>query len=90
MAKGKARVGLLVRESLGGNKSSNRSADLQQLSERYETFSKRIKSFIQALQHQKAAMQQMDKARGMVRTDAYGDVRQNRPEFEFFDGASTR
>lgn len=64
---GKTRVGVLFRESVGG-KSSNKSADLVALMERYHGWCKKIKSLIEALAKHHQSMAQMEQSRVAVRT----------------------
>jgi hypothetical protein len=55
MVKSKSRVGVVIRESLGGNKSSSKSADLQKLYQAYTVWCKQIATLLQALKaHQQA------------------------------------
>lgn len=59
----KKRVGVLIRESIGGNKSSNKSSDLAALTQRYVEFTKRIRAMVDALKAQHACMIQMEESR---------------------------
>ena len=63
---GKTRVGVLVRESLGGKKTGSQSADLSNLTEKYFVFCKKIKGLIASLQHHHNTMMAMDKTRTAV------------------------
>ena len=63
----KKRVGVLLRESMGGNKSSNKSSDLAALTQRYVEFTKRIRAMVDALKAQHACMIQMEESRLKVR-----------------------
>jgi len=47
---GKTRVGVLLRENLGGSKSANRSADLISLSQKYAAWTKKLRALIVALE----------------------------------------
>ena len=64
----KKRVGVLLRESMGGNKSTNKSSDLTALTQRYYDFTKRIRGMVDALKAQHACMIQMEESRLKVRT----------------------
>ena len=64
---GKTRVGVLLRESMGGNKSTNKSSDLVALTQRYHAFSKKIRSLVEALKAQHATMLKMEESRQQVR-----------------------
>lgn len=68
---GKTRVGVLLRESMGGNKSTNKSSDLTALTQRYHTFMKRLGGLIQALKSQHQCMVQMDQTRQAVSSKKY-------------------
>jgi hypothetical protein len=59
----KKRVGVLLRESIGGNKSTNKSSDLTALTQRYVAFTKRIRAMVDALRAQHACMIQMEESR---------------------------
>jgi hypothetical protein len=63
----KKRVGVLLRESIGGAKSSNKSSDLAALTQRYVEFTKRIRAMVDALKAQHACMIQMEESRLKVR-----------------------
>lgn len=63
----KKRVGVLLRESIGGNKSTNKSTDLAALTQRYVEFTKRIRAMVDALKAQHACMIQMEESRLKVR-----------------------
>lgn len=63
---GKTRVGVLFRESMGGNKSSNKSADLASLTSKYNGFCKKIRSLIQSLKAHHDAMVKMEESRSNV------------------------
>mmetsp|Transcript_16975 Transcript_16975/g.37084 ORF Transcript_16975/g.37084 Transcript_16975/m.37084 type:complete len:591 (-) Transcript_16975:106-1878(-) len=60
---GKARVGVRVREAVGGNKTSNRSSDLTELIARYKTFCGKLRSTVVALNEHHAAMQRIEQTR---------------------------
>jgi len=60
---GKTRVGVLFRESMGGNKSSNKSADLASLTSKYNGFCKKIRSLIESLKSHHNAMVKMEESR---------------------------
>lgn len=64
---GKTRVGVILKDKLGGNKSSNKSADLQALLGKYDEFCKRIVTLIAALNKHKESMVTMDETRLEVR-----------------------
>jgi hypothetical protein len=64
---GKTRIGVVLRESVGGGKSSNQSADLVALSERYNAFVKKLHALIVSLHQHHAVMIQIDKTRTAVR-----------------------
>jgi uncharacterized protein YlxW (UPF0749 family) len=59
----KKRVGVLLRESIGGNKSTNKSSDLVALTQRYVEFTKKIRAVVDALKAQHACMIQMEESR---------------------------
>jgi hypothetical protein len=65
--KTKTRMGVVLRESLGGNKSSSKSADLLALTERYTAWTKKIASLIESIQQHHAAMMQLEATRVAVR-----------------------
>jgi hypothetical protein len=67
----KKRVGVLIRESIGGNKSSNKSTDLAALTQRYVEFTKRIRAMVDALKAQHACMIQMEESRLKVRPSRF-------------------
>ena len=46
---GKNRIGVVIRESVGGNKSSSRSADLHKLYQNYQVWCKQIAQLLGAL-----------------------------------------
>ena len=54
---GKTRVGVRLKEAVGGKKSHNRSEDLVQLTEKYNVFCKRLKALIASLKLQWVASQ---------------------------------
>lgn len=62
---GKLRVGTVVRDAMG-SKSSNRSADLDQLAKQYSVWCKNIKVLVQSLGKQYKAMLYIDQTRGEV------------------------
>lgn len=62
----KKRVGVLLRESIGGNKSTNKSQDLATLTQRYVEFTKKIRAIVDALKAQHASMIQMEASRLQV------------------------
>jgi hypothetical protein len=64
---GKTRIGVVLRETVGGAKSNNQSADLVALEERYNVFVKKLHYLINALQQHHAVMMQIDKTRTQVR-----------------------
>lgn len=63
---GKSRIGVVVRESLGGNKSSSRSADLQKLYQNYQVWCKQIAALIQALKSHQQSLLYIEKTRTAV------------------------
>lgn len=63
----KTRMGVVLRESLGGNKSSSKSADLLALTERYTAWTKKMASMIESIQQHHAAMMQLEATRVAVR-----------------------
>ena len=65
----KARVGIKLKEAVGGKKSLNKSADLEQNKERFNTFSKKLKQLITTLKAHYASMAQLAKTRLEVRRD---------------------
>ena len=67
-SKTKARMGVVLRESLGGNKSSSKSADLVNLTERYNAWTKKIHGLIDSLKQHHSAMLQLEESRMSVRT----------------------
>jgi hypothetical protein len=64
---GKTRIGVVLRESVGGAKSNNQSADLMALTDRYHVFVKKLHILIHSLQQHHAVMMQIDKTRTQVR-----------------------
>lgn len=63
---GKTRVGVLVRESLGGNKSTSRSADLVQLTQKYHAWAQKVRALVTVLEKHQAMMLHMDASRAAV------------------------
>jgi hypothetical protein len=63
----KKRVGVLLRESIGGKQSSNKSSDLAALTQRYVAFTKKMRAMVEALKAQHACMIQMEESRLKVR-----------------------
>jgi len=63
---GKTRIGVVVRESLGGNKSSNRSVDLLNLSQKYRDWCKKMRGLVGALQAHHDTMLKMHASRAAV------------------------
>jgi len=63
---GKTRVGVLLRESVGGNKSSNKSQDLASLVAKYHEFCKKIRALIDSLKAHHGAMQKIEQSRSLV------------------------
>ncbi len=63
----KSRVGLRLKEAIGGSKSLNRSADLVALTERYQAFVKKVQSLIIALKNQHGSLVRLQKTRTEVR-----------------------
>ena len=59
----KARVGVRLKEAVGGKKSHNRNQDLVQLTERYNGFCKRLRALIQSLKGHYGSMHQLAKTR---------------------------
>jgi hypothetical protein len=75
----KTRVGVLLRESIGGNKSTNKSADLTALTQKYQEFVKRLNRLIQALKTQHECMVHMEASRQAVCSDCHtGTVKRHR------------
>jgi hypothetical protein len=72
---GKARVGIKLKEAVGGKKSLNKSADLEQNKERFNTFTKKLKGLIISLKAHYASMAQLSKTRLEVRSLGTVDVR---------------
>lgn len=66
----KTRVGVLLRESVGGGKSSNRSADLVSLSEKYQVWCKKVRSLILSLERHQVLMGRMQESRAAVSRDS--------------------
>ena len=64
----KARVGLKLKEAVGGKKVRNQSEHLAQLTERFHVFSKRLRQLILSLKGHYASMHQLAKTRMEVRT----------------------
>lgn len=65
----KTRVGVLLRETVGGkNKSNNRSIDLENLQKnQWPAFKKRIQTLIQAIQQHHGNLKRLEESRQMVR-----------------------
>ena len=63
---GKTRVGVLLRESMGGNKSSNKSADLAALTTKYQGFCKKVRALILSLKAHHDAMVKLEESRTNV------------------------
>jgi hypothetical protein len=63
----KARVGIKLKEAVGGKKSLNKSADLEQNKERFSAFSKKLRALIIGLKAHYASMAQLAKTRLEVR-----------------------
>ena len=59
----KPRVGVLLRETVAGSKSSNQSADLDSLKQKYGVFCKKVRHLIGALDRHQKAMTEMEKSR---------------------------
>jgi hypothetical protein len=66
---GKSRVGVRIRESMGGNKSTNKSSDLTALTQRYFAFTKQIRSLIEALKSHHGNMMKIEASRTRVRAN---------------------
>jgi hypothetical protein len=64
---GKARVGIKLKGAVGGKKSLNKSADLEQNKERFNAFSKKLKGLIISLKAHDASMAQLARTRLEVR-----------------------
>jgi hypothetical protein len=62
----KPRVGVLLRETVAGSKSSNQSADLESLKQKYLVFCKKIRHLIGALERHHKAMTEMEQSRSGV------------------------
>jgi hypothetical protein len=63
---GKTRVGVLFRESMGGNKSTNKSADLATLTQKYYDFCKQMRGLVTTLKKHHEAMQIIQQSRSDV------------------------
>lgn len=63
MVKTKTRVGLIVKESIGVKKSTNKSADLQSLIDRFYIFKKKLSAFMNALKQHHLQMVQFANSR---------------------------
>ena len=63
---GKTRVGVILRESVGSKSSSNQSADLKALHDKYQAFIKNLRGLSGALQQHLGSLQQMEKTRTAV------------------------
>ena len=59
----KSRIGVVVRESLGGNKSTSRSADLHKLYQNYQVWCKQIAALLEALKGHQQALLHIEKTR---------------------------
>ena len=62
----KPRVGVLLRETVAGSKSSNQSADLENLRAKYGAFCQRLRRAIVALERHHRAMAELEASRGGV------------------------
>ena len=62
----KTRVGVLFRESVGGNKSTNKSQDLASLTSKYHEFCKKIRALIDSLKAHHAIMIKIEQTRSSV------------------------
>lgn len=60
---GKNRIGVVIRESVGGNKSSSRSADLHKLYQGYQLWCKHIGQLLAALKGHQQALLHIEKTR---------------------------
>ena len=67
-ASGKTRMGVVLRESLGGNKSSSKSADLLALTDLYTVWTKKMACLIDSIKQHHAAMMQLETTRVSVRS----------------------
>ena len=56
-------MGVVVRETLGGNKSSSRSSDLQKLYQNYQVWCKQIAALVQALTAHQQSLLHIEKTR---------------------------
>ena len=65
-AMAKTRVGVLLRESVGGNKSTNKSQDLASLTSKYHEFCKKIRSLIESLKAHHDTMRKIEQTRSSV------------------------
>ncbi|KAL7570320.1 hypothetical protein ACA910_017167 [Epithemia clementina (nom. ined.)] len=74
----KTRVGVVLREKIGTNKTTSRSTDLISLTERYNVWCQRIRSLIQSLEKHHAAMAQMENSRSLV-AKSIATMSQNTP-----------
>lgn len=66
---GKTRVGVLIRETVGGSKSANRSADLVTLTQKYNGWTKKIRALIISLEKYHATIGQLRETRAAVSND---------------------
>jgi hypothetical protein len=62
----KPRVGVLLRETVAGSKSSNQSADLESLKQKYFLFCKKVRHLIGALDKHQKAMTEIEASRNGV------------------------
>lgn len=60
---GKTRVGVLLRETMGGNKSTNKSQDLAEYTKKYGVFCKKIRNLIEALKTHHQNLARIDASR---------------------------
>lgn len=65
-AMAKTRVGVLLRESVGGNKSTNKSQDLASLTSKYHEFCKKIRALIESLKAHHVIMVKSEQTRSSV------------------------
>lgn len=60
---GKARVGVRLKDAVGGGKSNNRSADLDGLTQRFKVMKQRLTCLIAALRRHHSLMVEISKSR---------------------------
>ena len=63
---GKTRVGVILRESVNKGKSSNESADLKALTDKYQGFVVKLRGLLKTLQEHGTTLQQLESSRNKV------------------------